>query len=233
MNICAVDAITVPMVWLGGDEPPERFSGNPIDAQIYGLAVHMLAVFNAALVGVPLLAPQAGDNVGGLAEMRPGGVGDFHHGLLHFRRVSVAVPPAALAGEFLPCEIPDIVPECSRIAIRAIFRAIVLHVRAIRAIRLLFNSVCHSVLQRFFRFFTGDPIHGNPSEILLEFCRGLPGLFSPDAVHPAGVVSQVGQQALLLRNGHRYPLNRPGHPGQQDKQQGDDQDHRFCDISHW
>ena len=56
MNIGAVDPVAVPMIWLAGNKQTQSLRIDPINPQIDGLTVHMLAVGNSALVGVPFLA---------------------------------------------------------------------------------------------------------------------------------------------------------------------------------
>ena len=110
MYVCAVDAVAVAVARLGGYKLLQGFGGNAFDLQVDGLAVHVLAVAYAALVGVPLPAAQTRYHMGGSAEMLPGGICDFYHRLLHLGGVAVTELPAALALELLPGEVVDILP---------------------------------------------------------------------------------------------------------------------------
>lgn len=62
------------------------------------------------------------------------------------------------------------------------------------------------------------------------FRRGA-GHVAPDAVNGSRVIAKEEKQSLLLFNGHRYLLNRPGHPGQQDQRYGNDQDNHLFHAS--
>ena len=192
MYVCAVDAIAVAVARLGGDELPQFLGGNAFDAQIDGFAVHMLAVFVAFFVGVPLLAAQAGDNVCWLSEICPGGIGDFDHRLLHLGGVAVTELPAALALELLPGEIADILPPVSESGC---------------------CIICNNWLIPGGDYLQNPLFRGRPEDAVHVLLRhvgplevnGCPlGILAPQPIQRAVVVAQIGKQCLLLFQGHWY-----------------------------
>ena len=63
MYIGAVNPVAVPVPRLFCHKLPQSFRVHAVNPQVDGLSIHVLAVGNAALVGVPLLAAQAGESL--------------------------------------------------------------------------------------------------------------------------------------------------------------------------
>ena len=109
----AVDGIVIPDT---ADAVKRRFhlglaASGGIDIRRF--SIHMLGVFYAPLNAVPLGAPQTADHRNGNSQVFPQLIGDPHQLLPGFCREAVAVSSAALAAEFFPGKIADLLPEAA------------------------------------------------------------------------------------------------------------------------
>ena len=137
-----------------------------LDQKIQGFSIKMSAVYGGAgLVSIVLTAAQAGGSVTGGAQIVPDIVHQLYKGLVRLRRESVAVQAAALAAEFFPAPVPDVVPEGT-----GLFRLS------------QFLAAANELPDGGLGLISPDSILMN-TQFPLCFCRGFRRPRSPDTVH--------------------------------------------------